>query len=234
MNRLLPLLVLPALTGCVPAAEGPQGPGTTPAAYFALGTEPGWSLEITPGILNYNGDYGDTRVVVGNPGAQPNANGKRYVTSPMTVDITHAECSDGMSDRRYADTVTVTAEGRTVKGCGGAVLPPYALAGSNWTFVSIGDVAVADDRPTELHFDGTRLSGSAGCNRFSGSYTQHGRKLTAGPLAATKMACPGAGMAQEDAFFKLMSGPVQISFPADGTMILTGADRQSVVLERVI
>lgn len=235
MIRLLPLLALPALAACVPAADAPpQTPEAPPAAYMALGTEPGWTLEITPERLNYAGDYGETRIAVPNPGGTVSLHGSRYVTDRLVVDITRGECNDGMSDRRYANTVTVAADGKTVKGCGGAILPPSELAGSNWTFVSIGDVAVADDRPTELHFDGTRLSGSAGCNRFSGSYVHEGRTLTAGPLAATKMACPGAGMTQENAFFKLMAGPVRLSFPADGTMILTGVDRQTVVLERVI
>jgi heat shock protein HslJ len=236
MLRHMPLFALPlALTGCVPAAEAPQGPGTPPAAaYFALGTEPGWTLEITPGMLNYDGDYGDTKIVVANPGARPSFNGERYVTPRLTVDITHAACSDGMSDRRYRDTVTLTAEGKTVKGCGGGVLPPAELAGTSWTFVSIGGVAVARDRPTSLAFEGAKLSGSAGCNRFSGGYDSKGGTLTAGPLMATEMACPGAGMTQENAFFALMQGPVRLSFPADGTLILTGAEGRTAVLKRVI
>ena len=216
----LPALSLLALAACVPAAETPpQTPGDTPAAaYMALGTEPGWTLEITPSRLNYDGDYGDTKIVVANPGARPSFNGERYVTPRLTVDITHGECSDGMSDRRYRDTVTVTADGKTVKGCGGGILPPSELAGTSWTFVSIGGAPVAGDRPTSLQFDGERLSGSAGCNRFSGSYKVEGRTLTAGPLMATKMACPGAGMMQESAFFDLMRGPVTLSFPSDGTL----------------
>ncbi len=236
MLRHMPLLALPlALAGCVPAAEAPQGPGAPPApSYFALGTEPGWTLEITPGMLNYDGDYGDTRIVVANPGVRPSFNGERYVTPRLTVDITHSECSDGMSDRRYRDTVTLTAEGKTVKGCGGGVLPPAELAGTNWSFVSIGGVPVAADRPTSLAFDGAKLSGSAGCNRFSGSYESTDGTLTAGPLMATEMACPGAGMTQENGFFDLMRGPVSLSFPSDGTLILTGAEGRTAVLKRVI
>lgn len=236
MVRLTSLLTLPlVLAGCVPSAEVPQGPGTPPtASYFALGTEPGWTLEITPGMLNYDGDYGDTKIVVANPGTRPSFNGERYVTPRLTVDITHAECSDGMSDRRYRDTVTLTAEGKTVKGCGGGVLPPTELAGTNWTFVSIGGVAVAGDRPASLAFEGDRMSGSAGCNRFSGGYTVESRTLTAGALMATKMACPGAGMTQENAFFALMRGPVGLRFPSDGTLVLTGAEGQTAVLKRVI
>jgi len=234
MNRFLPLLALPlALAACAVEAP-PETPPPLAAAYMALGTEPGWTLEITPDRLNYDGDYGETKIVVANPGAQPGAGGERYVTDRLAVDVTHAECSDGMSDRRYRDTVTVIADGKTVKGCGGGILPPGQLAGTNWSFVSIGGVTVAEDRPTSLAFDGERMSGSAGCNRFSGGYESDGKTLTAGPLMATKMACPGAGMTQEGAFFQLMRGPVSLDFPADGTLILTGADGQTAVLKRMI
>lgn len=234
MPKFAPLLAsLLALAACAPAAETPpQSPGEQPAAYMALGTEPGWTLEITPSRLNYDGDYGDTKIMVPNPGAKPSFNGERYVTGRLTVDITHAECSDGMSDRRYRDTVTVTADGKTVKGCGGKILPPTELAGTNWSFVSIGGVAVAADRPTSLQFDGNRLSGSAGCNRFSGIYSVDGGTLKAGPLMATEMACPG--MELEQAFFKLMASPVSLTFADDGALILTGSEGRTAVLKRAI
>jgi uncharacterized membrane protein len=183
------------LAACAPAGA-PEAPGEAPApsrAYLALGTEPGWTLEITPARLNYAGDYGETRIAAPNPGARPSFNGERYVADRLTVDVTHAECSDGMSDRRYRDTVTVTADGKTVKGCGGAILPPAELAGTSWTFVSIGGAPVA-----------------------------------------TLMACPGAAMEQERAFFALVKAPVRIAFPADGTMVLTGADGMTAVLKRAI
>lgn len=229
----LPAVSLLALAACAPATEAPpQGPGGPPAAYMAIGTEPGWTLEITPAHLNYDGDYGATKIRVANPGAEAGTTGERYVTDRLTVDVMRKECSDGMSDRRYRDTVTVRADGKTVTGCGGAILPPTELAGTSWTFVSIGGAAVAADRPTALTFDGTRLSGSAGCNRFSGDYTHAGRVLTAGPLMATEMACPG--MELEAAFFALMRGPVGLSFPTDGTLVLTGADGRTAVLRRAI
>lgn len=231
---LIALPVFAALAACAPAADMPRGPGEPPAAYMALGTEPGWTLEITPSRLNYDGDYGETKIMVPNPGARAVTDGEEYVTDRLKVEIARGECSDGMSDRRYRDTVTVVADGKTVKGCGGGILPPTELAGTNWTFVSIGGVPVAAERPTALAFDADRLSGSAGCNRFSGGYSLADRTLTAGPLMATKMACPGAGMTQESAFFALMRGPVSLTFPTDGTLILTGSDGQTAVLKRVI
>lgn len=236
MFRILPMLVMPSLAACAPAAEPPpQAPGNPPtAAYLALGTEPGWTLEITPSRLNYVGDYGETKIMAANPGAKPSMNGQAYVTDRLSVVIKQAPCSDGMSDRRYSDTVRVIADGKTVKGCGGKILPPDTLAGSNWTFVSIDGVAVAKDRPTSLQFDGNRLSGNAGCNRFSGGYSVSDRTLKAGPLMATEMGCPGAGMTQEQAFFKMMAAPVKLTFADDGTLILASGEGRTVVLRRAI
>ncbi|MDP3783809.1 MAG: META domain-containing protein [Sphingopyxis sp.] len=236
MIRMLPLLTLPALAACAPATQSPpQSPGGAPAAaYLALGTEPGWTLEITPARLNYDGDYGSTKIMVPNPGAKPSLNGRTYVTDRLSVVIKTAPCSDGMSDRRFADTVRVVADGKTLQGCGGKILPPNTLAGTSWIFVSIGGVAVAKDRPTSLQFDGARLSGSAGCNRFSGGYAAADGNLTAGPLMATEMACPGPGMTQEATFFQLMAAPVSLTFADDGTLILTGSEGRTAVLKRVI
>ncbi len=234
MLRCLPLLAMSALAACAPAAEPPQGPREQPAAYMALGTEPGWTLEITDARLNYIGDYGETRIVVPNPGTGLDPHFRSYTTDRLRITIIRSICSDGMSDRRYGERVTVIADGKTVTGCGGKILPPDTLAGSNWTFVSIGGVSVAADRPTSLQFDGNRLSGSAGCNRFSGSYSVDGTTLKAGPLMATEMACPGAGMTQEQAFFKLMATPVGRTFADDGTLTLTGSEGRTAVLKRAI
>src|SRR3546814_6298845 len=98
-----------------------------------------------------------------------------------------------MSDRRYRDTVTVVADGKTVKGGGGGILAPEELAGTNWRLVSVGGVPVAQDRPTSLAFDGAQLSGRAGCKCFSGGYQSDGRTPTAGPLKVTKVARSGPG-----------------------------------------
>jgi len=235
MIRHAQLLALPLLAACAPATESPpQSRGEQPATYMALGTEPGWTLEITPDRLNYDGDYGATKIMVPNPGAKPSMNGRTYVSDRLSVVIKTAPCNDGMSDRRYADTVRVVADGKTLNGCGGRILPPDTLAGSNWTFVSIGGVAVAADRPTSLQFDGNRLSGSAGCNRFSGGYAVDGTKLTAGPLMATEMACPGPAMTQEDTVLKMMAAPVRLTFADDGTLILTGSEGRTAVLKRAI
>lgn len=228
-------ILVATLSACVPNGN-PQSPGDAPVAdaYFALGTEPGWALEITRDRINYTGDYGATKIMIANPGARPGFNGERYVTDRLVIDVTHGLCSDGMSDRRYADAVTVTADGKTVKGCGGAILPPADLAGTSWTILSIGGKNVASEFPTALAFDGKRLSGSAGCNRIAGDYTSDGKRMTVGPLMMTRMACPAPAMEQEQAFASLLSGTVSLRFTPEGQMVLMGAGGVSAVLARVI
>src|SRR3546814_2274518 len=102
MIRIAPpaLMSALALAACAPAGDMPQGPGEPPAAYMALGTEPGWTLEITPSRLNYDGDYGETKIMVPNPGARAVTNGEESVTDRLKVEVARGECSDGMGDRR--------------------------------------------------------------------------------------------------------------------------------------
>jgi len=45
--------------------------------------------------------------------------GEIYRTRRIDVNIVHARCNDGMSDRVYPDKVQVTVDGRRFNGCGG-------------------------------------------------------------------------------------------------------------------
>ena len=83
------------------------------------------------------------------------------------------------------------------------------LTGS-WRVVEIGGYPVAAGQPNRephLVFSGEgRVSGSSGCNRFSGTYLQDGQSLKFSPLAMTKMACPPPQDALERAFIQAMAG----------------------------
>jgi heat shock protein HslJ len=70
---------------------------------------------------------------------------------------------------------------------------PGALAGE-WTLVELSGQPApkgAGGRPATLAFDpsGSRVSGFAGCNRLSASYTASGDSLAFGLAGMTKMAC---------------------------------------------
>lgn len=78
-----------------------------------------------------------------------------------------------------------------------ATLP---LAGA-WLAEDISGGGVIDFLQTTLEItaDG-KVSGNGGCNRFSGSATIDGNKVTFGDLASTMMACTEAAMDQEHKF----------------------------------
>lgn len=83
-----------------------------------------------------------------------------------------------------------------------AVAAAPTLAGTSWILSSLEGELPLDDTTVTLQFgvDGT-VSGSDGCNRFTGSYTQDGTTLIiAQPLASTMMACPDPIMAQAAAY----------------------------------
>lgn len=226
------------LTAC--AVIPPANPPTPPLGegYRAIGTEPGWTVMIGEDRIEYLGDYGQTKIITPHPAPRTTFNGHRYEAKTeahsLVVDVTHGKCSDGMSDRIYADTVMVIADGKTVNGCGGAILPPDELAGSNWRIERIADMPMTSGRVAHIDFGVDRISGSSGCNRFSGSYTRAGDVLTLGPIESTEMACLGAGMTQEQSLFAILGGALSLRFTDGDTLVLTGEGGKEIRLKRAI
>jgi len=72
-----------------------------------------------------------------------------------------------------------------------------------------------------LQTDG-KVSGSNGCNRLMGGFEISGDRLTFGPIASTRRACPGDDMKLEAAFDKMLP-QVQRWQLDDGRMLLLGS-----------
>ena len=117
----------------------------------------------------------------------------------------------------------------------GATLLTYApglssLAGTSWqaTGINNGKEAVVSEAGTEkvtatFRADGT-LSGSGGCNTYSGTYTTAGAdQITIGALAATEMACEEPAMQIEQMYFTALANVA--TYQIDGnTLTLRDAD----------
>lgn len=216
MMRFLPILL--AAAACAPI-DPPAAPSAD--SYRALGTEPFWSVTIADGRMRYE-RAGERGFTVPAPEPRTSFNGHRYQTARLTLDITHLQCSDGMSDRVYADTVMAMVDGETLRGCGGAILPPANLAGTSWSIVAIDGDAVPQTPAYFLNFEGRRLGGKAGCNGFGGPYEVTGRTLVPGAIAATRMACPRSAMDHERRALAILQGPIQLDFRGGDTLILRG------------
>ena len=228
MKTVFLTIILAVLaTGGAASAQPPAPEGEV---YSAHGTEPFWGLAFEDGRMIYT-DPDGARIDVPRPRPTTTRAGVHvYRTPRMTVEISHeGRCNDGMSEYEYPDTVRVrfgrNRTGGALQGCGGGMLPPVTLAETNWLIVDINGSIVGGET-YQLNFDGQgRLSGQAGCNRFSGPYTQSGHRLTPGPIVATRMACPGDRGRDEARMLQLLRGPVQISYR--GGMILSLQEPQS-------
>jgi putative lipoprotein len=75
--------------------------------------------------------------------------------------------------------------------------------GVEWIVTGGLDVAAASPKPSATFADGT-VSGSTGCNRFSGPYTLEGEALEIGPLASTRMYCPPPADQVERAYLDVL------------------------------
>lgn len=115
---------------------------------------------------------------------------------------------------------------------------PPVIAGSlegEWQIEDLnGGGPVAQSR---LMFDpgdqGTsRLSGTAGCNRFSGNWKQDGATLQLGPMAATRMACPPPAMEIEQRVLALLEAANSVTYTADVAAILATPDGRKLTLRK--
>lgn len=91
-------------------------------SYRALGTEPFWSITIANGQMTYSTPDGGFAVRA--PRGQELGDGRLWETRRITLQASNQLCSDGMSDRRYSQTVRAVVDGRTLQGCGGEVTEP--------------------------------------------------------------------------------------------------------------
>ena len=213
--------LLSACASVSPAAETPSLDGTA------------WVLSSLPGRTLEPGTIVTLRFEAGRAGGVDGCN--RYVTSYTAEGATLRLLANGASTQMacprpvmlqavvymqsLADTNSYRVEGGHLRllGADGAVLATFApqpqgAAGTEWRVTGYNNgkqavVSVLAETTLTLAFaaDG-KVSGSAGCNRYMGTYAQSGESLKFGPSATTRKMCaqPEGVMAQEQAFLKAL------------------------------
>lgn len=78
-----------------------------------------------------------------------------------------------------------------------------------------------DGQPSLDLAEGGTVSGTDGCNRLTGSWTQDGSTVTFGPLASTMMACEGVDEWLGGAVTATVDGSTLTVLGKDGTSIGT-------------
>jgi heat shock protein HslJ len=116
-------------------------------------------------------------------------------------------------------------------GSNGGTQDPAALEGESWILTQMltaGGQTQILDVGVSASFDGTTISGNAGCNSYHASYEASGNVISFGPIASTTMACPEAEMSTEARYLQLLadvatfetSGRSMSMSDADGTPVL--------------
>jgi heat shock protein HslJ len=100
--------------------------------------------------------------------------------------------------------------------------PTGAELVGDWALATIDGEAATDIPRSTLTFDDTGgMSGSGGCNPFTGSWAVHGTAIHVGSLAAHRATCSPHAIQQEQAFLRALGGAVSWTVIGD-TLRLAG------------
>jgi len=107
------------------------------------------------------------------------------------------------------------------------------LEGVEWVLTHFSRKQPAPATPElTLRFDGERIVGSSGCNRFFGGI-ESGRlpgDLRMGPLGGTRMACPEPQMLLEQRFLSALQSVVKFGFVTGRLYLLSNAEGVTTAL----
>jgi heat shock protein HslJ len=239
------------LTACTSVAPDTDAPGLDGTA---------WVLSSLPGRTLIPGEKPTLRFDAGRASGTDGCN--RYTTSYTAAGgklkfdaagaATMMACAPGIMDQARAFTASLAATSghRIVDGAlqllgqDGAVLASFAaqsqaLAGTSWRVTGYNNgrqavVSVLAGTQLTMAFaaDG-RVSGSAGCNTFMGTYTASGSSLRFGPVATTRMMCSQAGvMEQEQQFLKALDSVTTIRQEGERAELRTADGALAVSLRK--
>lgn len=97
------------------------------------------------------------------------------------------------------------------------------LGGTDWTVVSIaGTETIPDARPTMRFAFGGQLTGSDGCNQYSGPFKTDRQDIDVGQLTSTLVGCEPRLAAQAQAFNEALTGASTWRLTEAGTLELRG------------
>ena len=113
MKRLAILVSAASLSACLPH------PPPSAAPYRAVGQSADWTLIVDDRFITFIPGPGHQPLLQPAPKPIIGIAGEIYQTPRINVNIVHAQCSDGRTNRAYPDHVQVDVDGRRYNGCGG-------------------------------------------------------------------------------------------------------------------
>lgn len=115
-----------------------------------------------------------------------------------------------------------------VAGCGLVPTAAPHLDGTSWRAVTVaGKVPVAGSEPT-VTFGSGIISGSTGCNRYSGPIRLEGSRLTLTELSQTLIGCDGMIGEIEEEFSRVLGRAETIRFEG-ASLVIAGRGGEIVL-----
>lgn len=146
---------------------------------------------------------------------------------------------------READALKREGSQLILADAGGKTLATFTkqsgdLSGTSWIVTASNNgkqavVGVVNDTTLTVIFGaGGKLSGSAGCNSYTGGYQVSGKNITIESLASTRKMCvkPAGIMEQEAQFMKALATVASFQFDGKGLSLRTADDALAVMLVR--
>jgi heat shock protein HslJ len=137
--------------------------------------------------------------------------------------------------RRSAIVLPFVVVALAFSACGGdddsGTQDPAELEGKSWILTQMltaGGQTQIVDVDVSASFDGSTISGTAGCNTYHASYEADGSDISFGPIAGTQKLCPEPERSTEDRYLQLLAeiGSYEVSGRSmsmnetDGTPVL--------------
>ncbi len=213
-------------------------------SFIAVGNEPFWSLTIQPDRqITFRTPTDSLSVPVPEPTTAPTRERvyeARTNAGQLRVSIRPVRYTDSMSGQPFDNTVTIgvkigTVTQRTYTG-GGTALNQLMLMSEHWVITSLNDQPVqvtGRQQPyLELQPSTNRVSGTSGCNQFTGTFRADNQTLLLGALVTTRMACldPLANTFESN-LVKALKGPLQYTIE-QGKLTLSRNGKPVLVAKR--
>jgi heat shock protein HslJ/uncharacterized membrane protein len=211
--------------------------------FYATGNEPLWSFDLDyDGTMRFQSLDASSLTTPAVEG-QRAGDAIRYravaESGTLTVELVAEECRDTMADEVFTHRVTLEVQDRTepkvrrFQGCGRYVIDPGLDA--VWVLQSIDgedfdSAGLPKGAPSlSLHIAELRASGHGGCNQLTGSFRVERDRITFGPAATTRMACPE--MEREVQFLSAVFPKSHTFVLGERQLILESDDRRLVFRE---
>jgi heat shock protein HslJ len=126
------------------------------------------------------------------------------------------------------------ASGLAAAACASMSPPALSsdLAGTRW-LVALIDGRPAQNRQASITFaPEDRISGTAGCNRFTGVYEAAAGSIDVRALGRTEMACDGPVMRQEEAMLDVLDNAQRYARQGE-RLVITAENGSNLVLEPI-